>query len=734
MKKVILSIEGMTCSACSNGLEKYLNKQAKIKKASVNLVMGSASILCDDEVSLEELATLVGEAGFKSLGELDLTKNSQKSSKWPFILYALLALLLMYVSMAHMLHLPVFSFLNMDKYPINYSVCLLLLTLPFLIFGVDILKSGIKNLSHLMPNMDTLVTIGVIASLAYSLFGTLMIILGTHEYVEHLYFESVAFVLYFVKLGRFIDKQAHEKTKSAIQKLVEVTPKYAKIKTDEGIKEVTIDEVQKNDILICLAGDKIAVDGIIVSGTTHTDESFITGESKPVKKGINDSVIAGSINYDGVIEYKALRIGKESTISEIVTLVVEATNTKAPISLLADKLCLYFVPTIIIISFLTLFISLVTGTPFNIALTRFVTVLVVACPCALGLATPLALVVAEGICAKNGILVKSSETLELIGNIDTIVFDKTGTLTNGNLTISQIYNFSDYSEQQLLSILGSFEASSTHPIAKGIMKYIEEHQIEYNENIFIDNLPGQGLKGNKDNMTYYIGNAKIIDNLDIENEHTVLEQQLTSEGNSIVYIIEEHQIIGLIGVKDTIRHETDSLVKKLTQLNIEVIMLTGDNQQTANIIGESLGIKKIIANVLPNEKAQVIKQLKENKKFIAMVGDGVNDAPSLVSADIGISVSSGTDIATDSADVILMNNNLMRIIDLISISKLTLRNIKQNLFWAFLYNLCMIPIAAGVLSKINIVINPMMASMAMILSSLFVAFNALRLKMIKINN
>lgn len=724
MKKIILSIDGMTCAACSNGLEKYLNKQDKIKKANVNLVMATASIECDDDTTLDELNKYVSEAGFKSLGIADLTLDD-KGSVVPFIVLGVLALFLMYVSMSHMVHMPVIPFLNMMKYPKNYSLCLLILTIPFLVFGFDIIKSGFKNLIHGMPNMDTLVGIGVISSLIYSLFGVVMVFLGDTEYVENLYFESVAFVIYFIKLGRFIDKNTHNKTKNAIKKLVTVTPKYAKIKTNDTIKEVTIDEVKKGDVLIALAGDKIAVDGIIVEGQTHTDESFITGESKPIKKVKGNKVIAGSINYDGVIFYKAEKIGKESTISEIVDLVVEATNTKAPISLLADKICSYFVPTIIVISILTLVVSLICGVSFNTSLMRFVSVLVVACPCALGLATPLAIVIAEGVCASNGILVKSSETLEVISKIDTFVFDKTGTLTKGNLTVNEIYNFK--SDDKLLSILGSLESKSTHPIAKGIMNYINEKNIKYEE-IKIENLPGKGIKGKINQSIYYAGNSKILQDLKIKNDYENIENNLAKNGNSIVYIIKDKEIIGLIGVKDKVKLEAKDVINGLNKQNIEVIMLTGDNEETASSIGKTLGIKNIIAGVLPKEKADVIKKLKSSGKKVAMVGDGINDAPSLVSSDIGISLASGTDIASDSSDIILINNDLMKIIDLIYISKKTLINIKENLFWAFLYNVCMIPIAMGLF---KITISPMLASGAMILSSLFVAFNALRLKKIK---
>ena len=734
MKKILLSIEGMSCSACSNGLEKYLNRQVGIKKASVNLVMATANIEYEDNLTINDLENFIVEAGFKSLGVAKLEESNSKINKLPFVIYGFLAVMLFYISMSHMFHLPVIPVLNMHKYPINYSVCLTIMTIPFFIYGFNIIKSGVKNLIHKMPNMDTLVGIGVISSFSYSLFGVIMILLGHKEYAEHLYFESTAFVIYFIKLGRFIDKNSKEKTKDAIRKLVTITPKIAKIKTDDGYKEITIDEVKKGDILCSLAGDKIAVDGKIVDGETHLDESFITGESKPVRKKVNDKVIAGSINYDNIIFYEAEKIGKDSTISEIVQLVVEATNTKAPISLLADKISHYFVPTIMIIAVLTFILSLILGLPFSISLTRFVTVLVVACPCALGLATPLAIVVSEGVCAKNGILVKKSETLEIANKIDTIVFDKTGNLTNGNLTISKIFKYSEYSDNDLLSILGSLEYASTHPIAKGVMNYIEKHNIEFDKNIKIETIVGLGIRGYKKKKEYYVGNAKLLKKFNINNEYLSDEENLTNNGNSIIYIVEDKKIIGLLGVKDTIRKTAKETISNLKKLNIDTIMLTGDNKETALKIGNELGIEHIISDVVPKQKADVIKKIKNNGKKVIMVGDGINDAPSLALADIGISISGGTDIATSSSDVILMNNNLIKIVDFIYISKKTLINIKQNLFWAFFYNISMIPLAIGLFTKWNLTINPMIACVAMILSSLFVIFNALRLKRIKLKS
>ena len=725
MRKVILKIEGMSCSACQNRVEKYLNKQEGVE-ASVNLVMAQALINYDEsKVTIDDLNRFVNESGYKSLGVYNEKEEEKKdNTKTCLIILAFVIILLMYVSMSHMIGLPVIPYLHMLNNPINYGVALFILTIPFIIFGFDILKSGLLKLFHKSPNMDTLVTIGVLASFIYSFVNLILIINGDKMLVENLYFESSAMIIYFIKLGRFIDKYSKEKTKEAIKELVQITPQIAIIKTNKGGKEVTIDEVKKGDILICKPGMKIAVDGIITSGETHLDEAFITGESLPIKKSKNDKVIAGSINIDGLLEYKAEKIGPESTISEIVRLVVEATSTKAPIQRLADKVSEYFVPGIMIIAFLTFIFYLLLGYPFNESIISFVTVLVVACPCALGLATPLAIVVSEGRSAKEGILIKTSETLENVNKIDTIIFDKTGTLTYGNLKISKINNFSKYKDTEVFNFIASLENNSTHPIANAFKEYYDS-KVKVND---FKNISGVGLFGNINKKEFYVGNNKLFEKFDIKNEYLKEEKELMKNGNSIIYVFEDNKVIALIGVKDIIRENAKTTIKELIKLNKEVIMLSGDNETTARIIAKELGISKVIANVLPNEKEKAIKELINNNHRVMMVGDGINDAPSLASATIGVSVNSGTDIAGDSADVILMQDDLSKIVSLFNISKKTVRIIKQNLFWAFIYNILMIPLAIGLLKPLGLSITPMIASISMTISSICVVFNSLRLR------
>ena len=728
MKKIILKIEGMTCSACSSSLEKYLLKQEGIDDALVNLVMSSASITYEDNITIEDLNRFVSEAGFKSLGLYNENEDKDINKTKYFVVNGILALLVLYISMSHMIHLPVIPFLHMINYPVNYSVCLFIFSLYFIYFGRDIIISGIKNIKYKSPNMDTLVTLGVVSSFIFSTFNMIMILKGNNEYVENLYFESVCIILYLIKFGRYIDGISKEKTKDTIKGLVTITPNKAILFINNKEKKVSIDEVKKGDILIVKPGNRFAVDGVIVKGSTHVDESFISGESIPIKKSINDKVVAGSINLDGEVLYKAENIGRDSTISEIVRLVVEATNTKAPIARIADKVSGIFVPVVIFIALLTLIMHLILGASFNESIVYFVTVLVCACPCALGLATPLAIVVSEGLCAKNGILVKKSEILENVNKIDVIVFDKTGTLTYGNLRISKIINKSNYSDNDLIEIVSSLENKTAHPIASSFKEYSKTNNLKSLDVDDFKNIAGIGLSGTINDKSYLIGNNKLFDKYKINNNMLREEKKLSLDGNSIVYVIEDKKVIGLIGVKDIIRDNAKNVINKLKNIDKRIIMLTGDNEITADIIAKSIGIKEVIANVSPKDKSNKIKELKNKGFKVMMVGDGINDAPSLSLADIGVSLNSAIDIAVDSADVILMRNDLNSIYNLFDIGKKTLGNIKENLFWAFFYNVCMIPISCGLFEFINITMNPMFAGLAMTLSSFTVIINALRLK------
>ena len=753
MKKVLLKIDGMTCSACSSGLEKYLNKQDGVINATVNLVMNNASVEYDEnKLDITQIEKFVQKAGFESLGIDNLQKEEKKKSMEKYKLWGFtaIAILTLYIAMGHMIGLPEVPFLSMHNNPINYTIALLILSIVSIIMGRDIIKNGYKNLIHRTANMDTLVGLGVLSSFLYSIYGTYMIFKGHHEYVENLYYESVVIILFFIHIGRYVEARNKDKTKEAIQSLMMITPNKATILRDGKEKQVTLDEIVKGDIVICKPGEKIAVDGEVTDGVTHIDESFVTGESVPSKKDVGSKVIAGSINYEGTIKYKAEKIGKESTVSEIVRMVVEATNTKAPIAKIADKISGYFVPAIIIIAILSAIVWLIIGQTFAFAINVFITVLVVACPCSLGLATPLAIVVSSGVASKAGILIKNSESLENAHKVKTVVFDKTGTLTKGKLSVSKMFSYYKLCgvnvdiDEDIIQIVASIENKSEHPIARGIVNFATEKNIELVEVENFKNIAGFGVSAEYKDAEFLIGNRKLMqeNNVDIS-EAIEDEEELEKDGNSILFVAEsitinennankketskQYKLLALIGVKDVIKDNADDVVEQLHNQNVNVVMLTGDNEKTAKNIADKIGITEVIANVLPKEKAEKIKELKQNG-LVMMCGDGINDSVSLVTADIGVSVGSGTDIAMDSSDVVLMQDDLEKIPELMDISKRTIRNIKQNLFWAFFYNICMIPIAMGVFSTWGLTMNPMFASLAMTLSSITVTLNSLRLR------
>lgn len=719
MKKIILRIDGMTCSACSSGLEKYLAKQKGIISVNVNLILSLATIEYEN-LNLKDIEKLIARAGFKSTGELKRIEDREnsKEEKIQIILFGILALFLMVISMVPMLlkQLPLIN----EQNPILLSSIQLIISVIFLWYGRDILKNGFINLFHKIPNMDTLVTFSTLCSFFYSLYSYINLLKGNIHAFHNLYFESVCMVIYFIKLGKWIEKGRISSSQKAIQKLVQITPQTARIKNGKMETIVSLDEVKKGNIIVCKPGEKIAVDGIVKKGKTYVDESFITGESNPVLKEKDSKVIAGSLNYDGYIEYSAEKIGKESTISEIVTIIMEATNQKQKMQKLADKISSIFVPCILILAALTFLIQIIMDYSLHTALIHMVTILIVACPCALGLAVPLVVVVSNGLCAERGIFIKNSEVLEQGKSIKTIVFDKTGTLTHGKLKVFKTYNYSSYQEEELLNIVANLESHSSHPIhtAFKISKPLEV------ENFKIRN--GIGIEGTIHHKKYQLGNQHLLNHQD--NIYESHQNHLTKNGCSIIYVLEEDQIIALIGVRDILRENIETTIQKLNDNNLEVIMLTGDNQKTAKIIAEEIGIKKVLAEVLPVNKKEQIELLQKENKNVMMVGDGINDAPALTSATIGVSINSSTDIAQDAADVILMNHDFQNLLALIEISKNAYQVMKQNIFWAFLYNIIMIPIAMGLGESIGLTLSPMLGSIAMTLSSLSVVLNALRLR------
>ena len=626
----------------------------------------------------------------------------------------------MYISMGHMAHFPIPYVVDKMHNPIVYTVFVIVITLCFIFWGIDIIAKGFKNIFHRMPNMDSLVGVGVLVNFAYSMFNAIKVFQGGVHLVDNLYFESCAMIIFFVKLGRYIDKNNKAKAVESIKNLVTITPKNAVIKQKGKGKEkiVTINEIQKGDIVICKPGEKIAVDGKVVLGQSHTDESFITGESKPVSKTIGDRVLAGSINYDGCLEYSAENIGKDSSISHIVDLVVEATNTKAPIAKFADKISGIFVPVIFVIAILAFILNIAITRDINLALNALVSVLVVACPCALGLATPLAMVVSLGNGTRKGIVIKSSEVLERINDIDTVIMDKTGTITKGELTIADLY-FLD-AQKDNLKLLKSLETKSNHPLATSVSKG-ENNPYKVSD---FEEIPGRGIKGKIDGVIYCAGNSKMLESIGIINTLSNKEEEFSKNGESIIYFASEKQLLGIVGLRDVIKPGIKDVISTLKEQGKKVVMLSGDNEITAKFIADEVGIDIVYSNISPKGKLEKIRELNKNQNVI-MVGDGINDSPALKEATIGISVSNGTDISSDSADIMLMSEDMSKLLDVFKIGKKTIKIIRENLFWALGYNLLMVPLATGLLP---ISLNPMIASLAMTLSSLTVVLNSLRLR------
>ena len=716
MKNIILNVGGMTCSGCSAGLEKYLNKQDGIFSASVNLVLATVKIEYDENLlDVNKLNKFIEESGFTSYGE-EYNKNKRTPERFVLLIYTVLTILLMYISMGNMFKIKMPNIIDMHSNPIIYAVSLAVITFLYFIYGFDIIKSGIKNLVNKMPNMDSLIMIGVIVNYLYSLFNMILVFRGDMNGLHHLYFEASAMTILFVKIGRFIDKNNRIKATDAVKGLVSVTPKNAVKLVDGEEKTVTINEISKGDIIVCRPGEKIAVDGIVRKGRTNINEALITGESKPVHKEIGDEVIAGSINCNGYIEYEAVRIGRETNISNIVKMVVEATNSKTEIQKFVDKVSGIFVPAIFIIAVLASILNFVIIRDISIAVNVFVTVLVVACPCALGIATPLAMVVSIGKLSKNGIFIKSSESLEILKDIKNVVFDKTGTLTNGKFSIVE----KNISDENML-ILQSIEFNSKHPIAQSICEFSNFNKIEVTN---FREIEGYGLQADIGNTTYYVGSSKFVKEQCINNIYENDEERFLSKGYTIVYLFNNDGVLGIVGLADTVKDGVKDLIQELKNMNKNIYMLTGDNEASAKIIANEIGIDNVESNLTPKQKLVYVSNMNDDTNSVMMVGDGINDSPSLKSAAIGVSVEGGSDISADSSDIILMNSNIGIISLLLKVGKKTNRIIKQNLFWAVFYNCLMIVIATGLLP---IHINPMIASMAMMMSSLMVVFNSLRL-------
>lgn len=737
MKKITVIISGMNCAACSSSAERTLNK-IKGVNASVNLASEKAYIEYDDSmVSYEQLSDAIHDVGFTMLDEETYAEKraAQKekeyhTAKIKLIIAIVFSIPLFYIAMAPMIGLP--SPISSDS-PLLYAIVQLILALPVIISGYKFYTNGFFKLFKRNPNMDSLVAVGTTAAFAYSLYSMIKIIYGDVHAVHHLYFESTAIIIALVMLGKYLESNSRNKTSEAIKKLGSLAPKTANVKVGNDFKVISVENVNIGDIILIKPGESFPCDGEIVSGETSVNESMLTGESLPVEKKRGHKVFAGTVNLNGSIEYSAEKIGSDTSLSHIVKMVEEASGSKAPIARLADKVAGIFVNTVIIIAIASSVIWLIATKDFELALKIFISVLVIACPCALGLATPTAIITATGRAAEYGILFKNAQALEYTNKITTVVFDKTGTVTEGKPSVTDIICYNDISENKLLEITLSLEKKSEHPLADAIVNYSKERASD--DLLTVENfnaVSGYGVCGKINGNSYYIGKVEFLSehNIDFSLAKSKIEE-LSSQGKSISVVSCNNILIGLIAAADKIRDTSREAIQKLNKLGIKTVLLTGDNSFAANFIAKEAGITKVISQVLPEQKENEIQKLKKDGEFTAMCGDGINDAPALTAADVGIAIGSGTDIAIDCADIVLMKNSLNGVYEAIRISHATVKNIKQNLFWAFCYNSLGIPVAAGLLYAFGgPLLNPMIAAAAMSLSSVSVVTNALRLKKI----
>jgi len=735
--KETYKIEGMTCTACANAVEKATSKTEGVKNAVVNYASEKLTIEYDsDLVSLADLKRVVEDTGYKLVVEKkDQNKltndNAIKSLKFRFVMSAIFTISLLYIAMGPMIGIPIFKFLDPNINPINNVIVQASLTIPVIIFGYKFYKVGFKTLIKRNPNMDSLIALGTSAAFIYGIFALIRILGGDHSFVHKLYFESAAVILTLITLGKYFEAISKGKTSEAIKKLMGLTPKTALIERDKEEIVLDIDDVIVGDIVIVKPGERMSVDGIVVSGSTAVDESMLTGESIPVEKNVGDKIVGASINKYGLIKYRATEVGTDTVLAQIIKLVEDAQGSKAPISKLADVISGYFVPIVMGLALLSGILWYIFTNDVELSLTIFISVLVIACPCALGLATPTAIMVGTGKGAEHGVLIKSGEALETAHKINTVVFDKTGTITYGKPVVTDILT-NDIKEDELLMIAASSEKASEHPLGEAIVNEAIKKGLQLKEVSSFTALPGAGIEVVIEDKNILLGNYKLMVDNDIELdtfEKAAIE--LADMGKTPMYVAIDKKISGVIAVSDVIKESSKKAIERLHNMGIKVAMITGDNIRTANAISKQVGIDIVLSEVLPEEKAQEVKKLQENG-IVAFVGDGINDAPALASSDVGIAIGSGTDIAMESADIVLMKSDLMDVVTAIDLSKKTIRNIKQNLFWAFAYNTLGIPIAMGLLYLFDgPLLNPMFAGAAMSLSSVSVVLNALRLKRFK---
>ena len=739
MRDYTFKVEGMSCSACANRVERITKKIDGVESANVNFATEKLTVRVDAEkVRYSDIKLAVDKAGFKLIKEEDQIKEVSKKKDESkillnrFIFSLIFTVPLLIISMGHMVGMPLPSIIDPMKNPLNFALIQLVLTIPVMVAGYKFYKIGYKNLFKLSPNMDSLIAIGTSAAVAYGLFAIYKILNGETHYAMHLYFESAVVILTLITLGKYLEAVSKGKTSEAIKKLMGLAPKTATIIKNGKEVSIPIEEVIVGDIILVKPGEKLPVDGEIIEGSTSIDESMLTGESIPVEKNIGSTVIGASINKSGFIKYKATKVGKDTALAQIVKLVEEAQGTKAPIAKMADIIAAYFVPTVMALAIIAAVGWLIAGESNVFALTIFISVLVIACPCALGLATPTAIMVGTGKGAENGVLIKGGEALETTYKIDTIVFDKTGTITEGKPKVTDII-CNGIKEEEVLVLAASAEKGSEHPLGEAIVREAEDRSLEFKSLEHFKAVPGHGIEVTIEGKDILLGNKKLMieNNINIESLY-VESDRLATEGKTPMYIAINNKLSGIIAVADTVKENSKAAIEELKKMNVNVAMITGDNKKTAEAIAKSVGIDMVLAEVLPEDKANEVKKLQGQNRKVAMVGDGINDAPALVQADVGIAIGSGTDVAIESADIVLMKSDLKDVVTAIRLSKATIKNIKENLFWAFGYNVLGIPVAMGVLRIFGgPLLNPMIAAAAMSFSSVSVLLNALRLKKFK---
>ncbi len=739
-------VTGMSCAACSAHVEKAVGGLSGVENVQVNLMAGSMTVnYADDQLNDQQIVQAVIDAGYGASvkgekAKADTGADDQKELKTmqnrivtSFVFLALL----MYVSMGSMMGLPLPGFLSGMENAANFALTQLLLTLPIILVNRKYYVNGFRTLMHRAPTMDALIAVGSGAALVYGIFAMYQIGWGlghqdmerVHQYAHDLYFESAAMILTLVTLGKYFETRAKRKTSEAISKLMNLRPETASVLRNGQEVQIPVDEVQVGDLVVVRPGQSIPVDGVITEGQTALDESALTGESIPVEKGAGDTVIAATINKTGFITFRASRVGEETTLSQIIHLVEEASASKAPIAKLADRVAGVFVPVVLVIALVTTIVWLAVGASFTFALSCGIAVLVISCPCALGLATPVAIMVGTGVGAENGVLFQSAEALEELHHVNAVILDKTGTVTEGHPVVTDVKAYG-MSDAQLLSIAYGLEQASEHPLAEAIVTYAKEQGTHAPAVQDFAAQVGSGVSALIDGKQCLAGKAAMLEAQGVSlGDGVAFGEQLAEQGKTPLYFAQDGTLIGIIGVADVVKPTSKEAVAQLKRLGIDVTLLTGDHRKTAQAICDQLGIEHVVAEVLPQDKEREVRRLQEAGKKVVMVGDGINDAPALARADVGIAIGAGTDVAISAADVVLMKSDLMDAVNAIRLSRMTIRNIKQNLFWAFLYNCIGIPLAAGVFwASFHLKLNPMFGAAAMSMSSVCVVSNALRLR------